>query len=74
MQLLEVEDPGEFAARLNELKGDVHAAMGDVEAARSAYAQALTAPGAESVDRNFVQMKLNSLQAPPSVAAAEGAE
>jgi predicted negative regulator of RcsB-dependent stress response len=74
LQLLDVEDPGEFAARLNELKGDVHAAMGDAEAARSAYTQALTAPGAESVDRNFVQMKLNSLQAPPGVAAAEGGE
>jgi predicted negative regulator of RcsB-dependent stress response len=74
LQLLEVEDPGQFAARVNEIKGDVHAAMGDIEAARSAYAQALTAPGAESVDRNFVQMKLNSLQAPPSVATAEGGE
>jgi predicted negative regulator of RcsB-dependent stress response len=72
LQLLEVDDPGEFAARLNELKGDVHTAMGDIEAARSAYAQALTAPGAESVDRNFVQMKLNSLQAPPGSGAAEG--
>lgn len=74
LQVLEVDDPGEFAARLNELKGDVHAAMGDIEAARTAYTEALTAPGAESVDRNFVQMKLNSLQASPSVAAAEGAE
>lgn len=74
LQVLEVEDPGEFAARLNELKGDVHTAMGDIEAARSAYTEALTAPGAESVDRNFVQMKLNSLQASPNVAAAEGAE
>jgi predicted negative regulator of RcsB-dependent stress response len=72
LQLLEVEDPGEFAARLNELKGDVHAALGDIEAARSAYTQALTAPGAESVDRNFVQMKLNSLQASPSAPATEG--
>jgi predicted negative regulator of RcsB-dependent stress response len=68
LQLLEVEE------RVNEIKGDVHAAMGDIEAARSAYAQALTAPGAESVDRNFVQMKLNSLQAPPSVATTEGGE
>jgi predicted negative regulator of RcsB-dependent stress response len=74
LRLLEVEDPGEFAARVNDLKGDVHAAMGDIEAARAAYVEALTAPGAESVDRNFVQMKLNSLQAPPSVAAAEGDE
>jgi predicted negative regulator of RcsB-dependent stress response len=72
LQVLEVEDAGEFAARLNELNGDVHAAMGDIDAARSAYTQALTAPGAESVDRNYVQMKLNSLQAPASVVAAEG--
>lgn len=72
LALLEVEDPGEFAARLNELKGDVHAAMGDIDAARSAYLGALTGAGAESVDRNFVQMKLNSLQTPPSVASAEG--
>jgi predicted negative regulator of RcsB-dependent stress response len=72
LQVLEVEDAGEFAARLNELKGDVHAAMGEIDAARSAYTQALTAPGAESVDRNYVQMKLNSLQAPASVVAAEG--
>jgi predicted negative regulator of RcsB-dependent stress response len=73
LRVLEVAEPGEFAARLNELKGDAYAAIGDVDAARSAYTQALTAPGAESVDRNFVQMKLNGLQAPPSVApAAEG--
>jgi predicted negative regulator of RcsB-dependent stress response len=73
LQVLEVAEPGEFTARLNELKGDTYAAMGDIEAARSAYTQALTAQGAESVDRNFVQMKLNGLHAPPSVApAAEG--
>jgi predicted negative regulator of RcsB-dependent stress response len=72
LQILEVEDPGEFAARLSELEGDVHAAMGDIEAARAAYTEALTAPGAESVDRTYVQMKLNSLQTPPSVAAVEG--
>jgi predicted negative regulator of RcsB-dependent stress response len=72
LQVLDVEEPGKFAARLNDLKGDVHAAMGDIEAARSAYTQALTAPGAESVDRNFLQMKLNNLQAAPGAAAAEG--
>jgi predicted negative regulator of RcsB-dependent stress response len=71
LQILEVEDPGEFAARLNELEGDVHAAMGDIEAARTAYTEALTAPGAESVDRTYGQMKLNGLQTPPGVATAE---
>ena len=68
LQVLDVEEPGEFAARLNELKGDTYAAMGDVDAARSAYTQALTAEGGESVDRNLVQMKLNSLQAPARAA------
>jgi predicted negative regulator of RcsB-dependent stress response len=61
--VLAVDDPGSFAARLNEIKGDIHAAMGEVDAARSAYTQALTAAGSEGVDRNFVQMKLNDLRA-----------
>jgi predicted negative regulator of RcsB-dependent stress response len=69
LEVLDVPDPGEFAARLNEIKGDVHAALGEIDAARSAYTQALTAPGSESVDRNFVQMKLNGLGASPSAPA-----
>lgn len=76
LTVLEVDDPGEFAARLNELKGDAYAAIGDAEAARSAYAQALAAVGGESVDRNYVQMKLNALPAtaPPAEAAAAPSE
>ena len=69
LQVLTVEDPGEFAARLDELKGDTYTALGDVDAARVAYTQALIAQGGESVDRNLVQMKLNNLQAATSVAA-----
>jgi predicted negative regulator of RcsB-dependent stress response len=61
--VLAVDDPGSFAARLNEIKGDIQAAMGEVDAARSAYTQALTAAGSEGVDRNFLQMKLNDLRA-----------
>ena len=74
LEVLDVEDPGQFAARMNEIKGDIHAAMGEIEAARAAYTQALTAPGSESVDRNFVQMKLNQLlEAPSTPETAEGA-
>jgi len=69
LRVLDVEAPGVFAARLNEIKGDVHAATGEVDAARAAYTQALTAPGAEGIDRNFVQMKLGGLQ--PSSAGSE---
>lgn len=61
---LDIDDSGEFAARLNEIKGDIHAAKGDMEAARIAYTNALTAPGAESIDRAFVEMKLSDLRSP----------
>lgn len=71
LDVLSVPDPGQFAARLNEIKGDIHAAMGETEAARTAYTLALTAPGADGVDRNFVQMKLNELRAAPAAGAAE---
>lgn len=71
--LLAIEDPGEFAASLSEIKGDIHVALGETDAARSAYTQALTAPGAENVDRNFLQMKLDDLRSAPSPAEpAEG--
>lgn len=73
LAVLDVAEPGEFAARLSELKGDVYAAMGDTEAARSAYSQALNAAGTESLDRNFVQMKLNDLPLPSTASSpAEG--
>lgn len=73
LEVLEVDDAGDFAARLNELKGDIYAAMGDTEAARTAYTQALTAAGAENLNRNFVQMKLNDLPLPKvQLAPAEG--
>jgi predicted negative regulator of RcsB-dependent stress response len=66
LQLLDVAEPGQFAGRLSEIKGDIHVARGETEAARVAYLTALTASGAEVLDRNFLQMKLNDL---PSTAA-----
>jgi predicted negative regulator of RcsB-dependent stress response len=73
LEVLDVAEPGEFAARVSELKGDVYAAMGNSEAARSAYSDALSAAGTQSLDRNFVQMKLNDLPlAPDAAAATEG--
>ena len=66
LQLLDVAEPGQFAGRLSEIKGDIHVARGETEAARVAYLSAMTAPGAEVLDRNFLQMKLNDL---PSTAA-----
>ena len=73
-----VTEPGQFAGRLNEIKGDIHAALGRVdEAARRVSRRDGGADGAELLDRNFVQMKLNDLPeraapAPAARAAARG--
>jgi predicted negative regulator of RcsB-dependent stress response len=71
LKLLTVNEPGEFAGRLNEVKGDIHAALGRVDEARAAYLAAMVADGAELLDRNFVQMKLNDL--PNTANAADAA-
>ncbi len=61
LKLLDVSEPGQFAGRLSEVKGDIQAALGHVEEARAAYLAAMVADGSELLDRNFVQMKLNDL-------------
>jgi predicted negative regulator of RcsB-dependent stress response len=67
LAVLGAEDPGAFAAQVSDVKGDIYVSRGDSDAARAAYLEALTGRGAESLDRNYVQMKLNEL---PSSAAA----
>jgi len=74
LKTLDVAKPGKFAGRINEIKGDVEAARGNVEEARRAYLAAMVADGAELLDRNFLQMKLNDLPgtaAPPPTATPE---
>ena len=73
LALLDVAAAGPFAARISEIRGDIHVAMGDREAARAAFTTALVAEGAELLDRNFVQMKLGDLQIPDSPAAPDAA-
>lgn len=82
LALLQVEQAGPFAARIAEIRGDIHFALGDRDAARIAFTEALGAPGADLLDRNFVQMKLSDLsvtertaaQAPPAVEQTPPAE
>jgi predicted negative regulator of RcsB-dependent stress response len=61
LALLDVPRPGQFAGRIAEIRGDIHAALGETDAARSAYLEAMVASGAELLDRSFVQMKLADL-------------
>jgi predicted negative regulator of RcsB-dependent stress response len=73
LNLLEVESPGQFAGRISEVEGDIHAARGDTAAARTAYLEAMVASGAELLDRSFLQMKLEDLPGASSDAAPETA-
>jgi predicted negative regulator of RcsB-dependent stress response len=61
LALLNVPMPGQFAGRIAEIRGDIHAALGETDAARTAYLEAMVTPGAELLDRGFVQMKLTDL-------------
>jgi hypothetical protein len=68
LAILDVPEPGQFAGRIAEIKGDIHVALGETDAARTAYLEAMVAPGAELLDRGFLQMKLSDL--PGSAAAS----
>lgn len=61
LALLNVPEPGQFAGRIAEIKGDIHVALGETDAARLSYVEAMVAPGAELLDRSFLQMKLADL-------------
>jgi predicted negative regulator of RcsB-dependent stress response len=66
--------PGPYAARFDEVTGDIHTALGDYEAARAAYQRALSSPSGEILlDRNFVQMKIDDLPRAEVVGADSGA-
>ena len=63
LMLLDVRNLGPMQAQFAEARGDAHVALGDEEAAREAYLEALTSPGAEWLNRNFVEMKIGALPA-----------
>ncbi len=54
-------DYGEFAALYYELRGDIHASQGDLEAARQDYQSALASDAANPNAMPLVRMKLESL-------------
>jgi hypothetical protein len=74
LALLAVDTPGQFAGRIDEIKGDIYVAMGRPDDARAAYLAAMVAPGAEVLDRSFLQMKLGDLTGDTPPAAAAPAE
>lgn len=75
LALLNVPESRQFAGRIAEIKGDIHVVLGETDAARTAYLQAMVSPGAELLDRGFLQMKLADLPgaAPEPAPAVDGA-
>jgi predicted negative regulator of RcsB-dependent stress response len=70
---LDIEEPGEFEPRYSEVRGDIYAATGETEAAVNAYTDALLGSGNGTINREYVQLKLNDLlQARESEAGDEG--
>jgi predicted negative regulator of RcsB-dependent stress response len=61
LAVLNVPDSGEFTARFSEIRGDIFAATGDVQAAIDEYTDALLASGNGTVDPEYLQLKLNDL-------------
>lgn len=57
------EGTGRYEPLYGELRGDIAAARGDVDAAIAAYREAMMAPGDGIADRAMLQMKLDNLGA-----------
>ena len=71
--LAEQSNPG-FSGLYAEARGDAHAALGDIDAARAAYEEAL-ADTTQSVNRGVVQMKILDLpDAMPAPLPGEAAD
>jgi len=61
MTLLDVKAPGQFGSSYDELRGDTLNIRGEIEAARSAYQQAITKKRSLGNDISVLEMKLDDL-------------
>lgn len=74
LDLLKLPRDSAFAARFNEVIGDAHVALGNIDEAAAAYNAVLAdARGAQTVDSGLVQMKLGDLPDTSELAASDGA-
>ena len=74
LEVLEAVEPGNFAARFSEIRGDIYLAQGDSDSARSAYLDALNGDQSEFVDRGLIQMKIDDLAPSASGVVVESEE
>ncbi|MDN3517907.1 tetratricopeptide repeat protein [Aquisalimonas lutea] len=61
LAVLEDADQGPYEGRYHELRGDIYAARGEAEQARSAYEAALGADGVPQMRRTLIERKLREV-------------
>lgn len=62
LALLNAENPGNFTASYEELKGDIHLGMKNAGEARAAYIRALAALSENTQERAQIQTKLDDIE------------
>jgi predicted negative regulator of RcsB-dependent stress response len=72
LTVMDAVEPGRFAGRFSELRGDIYLAQGDAQRARASYLEAFNSEYSEVLDRNMLQMKIDDLP-PVAVAVEDGA-
>ena len=70
--LADIDENSAYAPRYHEVRGDVHAALGDIDQARVEYETALAATEPGVLNRPYVQVKLDNLE--PVVEASTAME
>jgi predicted negative regulator of RcsB-dependent stress response len=73
LKVLDAKHGDAFAGLYDDLRGDVHAAAGRVNEARTAYQAALPKLDAKSQYKGYVQVKLDSLGAAPAAPSSGSA-
>ncbi|HET7811194.1 MAG TPA: tetratricopeptide repeat protein [Steroidobacteraceae bacterium] len=68
---LKVDEPGDFATRLADVRGDVLFAKGDREGALREYLAARTGDAKDSVDTELLDLKIRDLGGTPPAATEE---
>ncbi len=69
-----IDENSAFAGRYHEVRGDAYYAKGETDNARREYEAALSRVQSETLNRALVQVKLDSLGAPPATAPVEAGD
>jgi predicted negative regulator of RcsB-dependent stress response len=72
LALLKVDEAGEFAPRLADVRGDVLLAKGDRDGALREYLAARTSPNDGRIDQDMLDLKIRDLGGTPPAAPLDG--